>query len=62
MKAKFKVLEKKGSTIVVGVVLEDGRAFIVMTGEDKARDIPSFIKEHAKNLFGTEVDKVEESK
>jgi hypothetical protein len=62
VKAKFKVMEKRGSTLVLGVVLEDGRGFVLTMGQDRIGDLARLVKEHAMSLFGVEVDKVEESK
>jgi len=62
VKAKFKVMEKRGSTLVLGVVLEDGRGFILTMGQDRIGELPNLVKYHAKSLFGIEVDKIEEYK
>jgi len=62
VKAKFKVMEKRGSTLVLGVILEDGRGFTITMGQDRIGELSKLVKEHAKALFGVEVDKIEESK
>jgi len=58
MSAKYKLLEKKGTTLVIQVLLEDGRGFILQLGEDRVSEVEKLIKEHAKALFNVEVKKI----
>jgi hypothetical protein len=61
VKAKYKVLETRGLTVVVQVVLEDGRGFTLYTGVDHLAEIEEMIREHARALFSVEVEKVEKA-
>jgi hypothetical protein len=62
MKATYKVVEIRGLTVVVQVVLEDGRGFTLHTGIDHLPEIVKMVKEHARTLFDVEVEEVEEAK
>lgn len=62
MKATYRVLEIRGLTAVVQVLLEDGRGFTLHTGVDHIPELEKMIKEHAKALFNVEVERVEEAK
>ena len=62
MSAKYKVLEKRGMTLVVQVSLEDGRGFTLYIGEDRLKEIEKLIRDHARALFNVEVGKVDEAK
>jgi len=58
MSAKYKLLEKKGTTLIIQVSLEDGRGFILQVGEDRISEVEKLIKDHAKALFNIEVKKI----
>jgi hypothetical protein len=62
LKATYRVLEIRGLTAVVQVLLEDGRGFTLHTGVDHLPELERMIKEHAKALFNVEVERVEEAK
>ena len=62
MKATYRVLEIRGLTAVVQVLLEDGRGFTLHTGVDHLAEIVKMIKDHARALFNVEVEHVEEAK
>jgi hypothetical protein len=62
VKATYRVLEIRGLTAVVQVLLEDGRGFTLHTGVDHIPELEKMIKEHAKALFNVEVERVEEAK
>jgi muramoyltetrapeptide carboxypeptidase LdcA involved in peptidoglycan recycling len=61
VKAKYKVLETRGITIVVQVTLEDGRGFTLHTGVDRLEELEEMVREHARALFNVEVEKVEKA-
>lgn len=61
MKATYRVLETKGLTAVVQVLLEDGRGFTLHTGVDHLPELEKMIRDHAKALFNVEVEGVEEA-
>ena len=62
MKATYKVLEVRGLTAVVQVALDDGRGFTLQTGVDHLPELDKMIRDHARALFGVEVEHVEEAK
>lgn len=61
MKATYRVVETTGLTAVVQVTLEDGRGFTIYTGVDHLAEIERIIREHARALFGVEVEEVEKA-
>jgi len=61
MKATYRVVEIRGLTAVVQVTLEDGRGFTLHTGVDRLPELERMIREHARALFGVEVEAVEKA-
>jgi hypothetical protein len=61
LRAKYRVLEVRGLTVVVQVALEDGRGFTLHTGVDRLAEVEEMVREHARALFGVEVEAVEKA-